>query len=248
MLKRVSEDIASIKRRDPAAASTLGILLFYPGFHAIQVYRLARWLWQRGWRGPAVFLSYCARAVTGIEIHPGAAIGRRFFIDHGTGVVIGSTAEIGDDVTLYQGATLGGTSLHGGKRHPTLRDGVIVGANATVLGPVVVGQSARVGANAVVLKDVPEGCTVVGVPAVVVKRRDEKGEPQFLPYGTPCEEVVAPLDRTIRGLMEEMQSMRQRLEALEQERAEARQQLQALVFERERERAARDGDGPQTAC
>jgi serine O-acetyltransferase len=217
VFKRLREDIDSVMQRDPAAESRLEVILTYPGLHAIMGYRLARKLWNWKLTLPALLVSYVARAITGIEIHPGARIGRRFFIDHGTGVVIGGTAEIGDDVTLYQGVTLGGTSLLPGKRHPTLGNGVIVGANATILGPVKVGDNARVGANAVVLKDVPEGCTAVGVPARIIWPQS-RTRPGFLPYGTPCEDLPDPVARAIRGLVDEVTALRQRVEAMEAER------------------------------
>ena len=163
MFSRLREDIACILERDPAARSAWEVLTCYPGLHALVLHRRAHWFWQRGWRVTARFISHIARFFTGIEIHPGAAIGRRVFIDHGMGVVIGQTAEIGDDCTIYQGVTLGGTSLgRGTKRHPTLGRGVIVGANAQVLGGFTVGDGARVGSGAVVMKPVPAGATAVG--------------------------------------------------------------------------------------
>jgi serine O-acetyltransferase len=165
---RLAEDLDAAARRDPAARSRLELLLCYPGLHAVWVHRLAYRLWQRpGGRLPARLLSQLNRWVTGVEIHPGAVIGRRLFIDHAMGVVIGETAEIGDDVMLYHGVTLGGRSMRRVKRHPTLHDGVTVGAGATVLGPVTVGECAQIGANAVVVKDVPPGAVVVGVPGQV---------------------------------------------------------------------------------
>jgi serine O-acetyltransferase len=163
------EDVECVADRDPAARSVLDVLTCYPGIHAIIGYRIANGLWRRGVRWPARFISYLARMVTNIDIHPGATIGRRFFIDHGAGVVIGETAEVGNDVTLYHGVTLGGTSWNKGKRHPTLEDGVMCGAGAKILGPITIGRDARVGANSVVVKDVPAGMTVVGIPGRVVK-------------------------------------------------------------------------------
>ena len=157
--KNLRDDIGAIMARDPAARSRLEVVFCYPGFHAVLLHRLAHGAWCRGWRLVGRFLSHVGRGLTGIEIHPGATIGRRLFVDHGMGVVIGETSEIGDDVTLYQGVTLGGTSLNQGKRHPTLKDGVIVGAGAKILGPLVVGANARIGSNAVVLADVPDGIT-----------------------------------------------------------------------------------------
>jgi serine O-acetyltransferase len=172
------EDIACVKARDPAARHVAEILLTYPGVHAIIFHRFANRLWCAGVRFPARLLSWFSRFVTNIDIHPGATIGRRFFIDHGAGVVIGETADIGDDVTLYHGVTLGGTSWSPGKRHPSIESGVLIGTGAKVLGPIKVGAGARIGANSVVVKDVPPGHTVVGIPGKVVhdasrlRRRD----------------------------------------------------------------------------
>ncbi|MEE9195353.1 MAG: serine O-acetyltransferase EpsC, partial [Alphaproteobacteria bacterium] len=176
--KRLGEEIDGMMARDPAARSRLEVVLCYPGFHALVMHRVANRLWRRGWRLGARALSQLARAITGIEIHPAARIGRGFFIDHGMGVVVGETSIIGDQVTLYHGVTLGGIapsvdsdSQVGEKRHPTIEDGVIVGSGAQVLGPITVGKCARVGANAVVVKDVPPGATVVGIPARIAARR-----------------------------------------------------------------------------
>lgn len=165
MLKQLKDDLNSIFARDPAARNLFEVLTTYPGVHALIIHRGSHALWQRGFKWLARMLAHLGRFVTGIEIHPGANIGRRFFIDHGMGVVIGETAEIGDDCTLYHGVTLGGTSWSKGKRHPTLGNGVVIGAGAKVLGPIRVGDNARVGSNAVVVKDVPDGATVVGIPA-----------------------------------------------------------------------------------
>ena len=165
------EDLACVFERDPAARNTFEVLTTYPGVHAILLHRLSHSLWRLRLRYPARLLSYLARLLTNIDIHPGARIGRRFFIDHGAGVVIGETAEVGDDVTLYHGVTLGGTTWNKGKRHPTLSDGVVVGAGAKILGPITVGVRARVGANSVVVKDVPSERTVVGIPGRVVNER-----------------------------------------------------------------------------
>jgi serine O-acetyltransferase len=175
MFSRIREDIRSVFERDPAARSVWEVLTCYPGLHAVWLHRIAGWFWQRGWRWMGRFVSHLGRWLTGIEIHPGARLGRRFFIDHGMGVVIGETAEVGDDCTLYQGVTLGGTSLNGGKRHPTLGNNVVVGSGAKVLGSFTVGDGARIGSNAVVVKEVPPGATAIGIPARIV--RDPAQEP-----------------------------------------------------------------------
>ncbi|MGN8246804.1 serine O-acetyltransferase EpsC [Cellulomonas soli] len=168
------EDLDAARHRDPAARTLLEVALGYPGVHAVWAYRLAHLMWREpGLRLPARLVSQTARALTGVEIHPGARLGRRLFIDHGMGVVIGETAEVGDDVVLFHGSTLGGKSMRRGKRHPTLGDGVVVGAGAKVLGPVWIGDGAQIGANAVVIQDVPAGAIAVGVPAVVRKRAAE---------------------------------------------------------------------------
>ena len=167
-LRRLAEDVRAVRDRDPAARSTLEVVLLYPGLHALVIHRLAHRLWRAKWRLMARLLSQVGRGLTGIEIHPGAIIGRRLFMDHGMGIVIGETAEIGDDVTLYQGVTLGGTSLQRVKRHPTLMDGVVVGAGAIILGAVTVGEKARIGAGAVVVRDVPAGATVVGLAGRII--------------------------------------------------------------------------------
>jgi serine O-acetyltransferase len=164
---RLREDLQTVFERDPAARSIWEILFAYPGFHALLIYRASHWLWTHGLNTPGRVLSHLGRFLTGVEIHPGATIGRRFFIDHGMGVVIGETAEIGDDVMLYHDVTLGGRSMAKVKRHPTIEDGVTIGAGARVLGPVVVGRGAKIGANAVVVKDVPADAVVVGVPGQV---------------------------------------------------------------------------------
>src|SRR5690242_3465619 len=193
IFKSLRDDIANVLRLDPAARSGLEVALCYPGFHAVVFHRMAHWLWQRGWLVLARFLSTVSRSITGIEIHPGAKIGRRLFIDHGVGVVVGETAEVGDDVTLYQGVTLGGTKLHRGKRHPTIEDGVIVSAGAKVLGGFTVGKGARIGPNAVVRAEVPAGGRVIAPRSTTISRdsRDNRQPPQpqeFAPYATPAED------------------------------------------------------------
>jgi serine O-acetyltransferase len=167
----VRGDVACVLARDPAARNRLEVWTIYPGVQAVALYRLAHALWMRGWRFGPRFISYVARWLTNVDIHPGARIGERFFIDHGAGVVIGETGEIGDDVTLYHGVTLGGTTWNPGKRHPTLGHGVVVGAGAKILGPITVGDGARVAANSVVIEPVPSGATVVGIPGRVVAPR-----------------------------------------------------------------------------
>jgi len=221
---RLGEDIATILEKDPAARSWPEVLFCYPGLHAVLFYRLSHALWRRGWRFLPRLISHIAKVLTGVEIHPGATIGRRLFIDHATGVVIGETAEVGNDVTLYQGVTLGGTSLHKGKRHPTLRDGVIVGSGGQVLGPLTIGAEARVGANAVVLADVPSGATVVGIPARVVRRDrvDDRHHCEFQAYGTPTDGIADPVARTITSLTDQVGRLSARLEDLERSLAEAR--------------------------
>ncbi|MEE9322080.1 MAG: serine O-acetyltransferase [Granulosicoccus sp.] len=172
MWQLIKEDVTCVFERDPAARSLFDVLTCYSGVHAMLFYRINHWFWLHGLLWPARFLGNIARWLTGIEIHPGAKIGRRFFVDHGTGVVIGETTEIGDDVTLYQGVTLGGRSLNEGKRHPTLGNNVVVGAGAKILGPFLVGDDARIGSNAVVLEAVPAGATVVGIPGRIVRCKE----------------------------------------------------------------------------
>ncbi len=224
MFKTLREDIDAAMARDPAARSRAEILLCYPGLHALLFHRVAHGLWRRGFRLGARWLSQVARFLTGIEIHPGAQIGRRFFIDHGMGVVIGETAEIGDDVTLYHGVTLGGiapsvdsSSQVLQKRHPTVKDGAIIGSGAQVLGPIVIGEKARVGANAVVVKDVPAGATVVGIPARICAARIGKGADEFVAYGTPTSDLADPLVRAVDGLVEKVGALQARLSELEKQ-------------------------------
>lgn len=185
----ISEDISCVFQRDPAARTRWEVLTTYPGIHAVIAHRVSHRLWQRGWRYAARFMSFVARLVTQIDIHPGARIGRRLFIDHGSGVVIGETAEIGDDVTLYHGVTLGGVSWNAGKRHPTLGNGVVVGAGAKILGPIRVGAGARIGANAVVIGEVPDGMTVVGIPGRVVL---PQGQRRITTHGIDLDHHLMP--------------------------------------------------------
>jgi len=207
MFSRLREDIVSIRERDPAARSSWEVLTCYPGLHAIVMHRWAHWLWIREMKWLGRFVSHIARWLTGIEIHPGATIGRRVFIDHGLGVVIGETAEVGDDCTIYQGVTLGGTSLNkGAKRHPTLARGVIIGAGAKVLGAFTVGEGAKVGSNAVVVKEVPAGATAVGNPARIIEKdsqgpRETTAARMFAAYGvTPNGDD--PLSKALHGLID----------------------------------------------
>ncbi len=204
MWNALKDEFACVFERDPAAQSYLEILTTYPGVHAVLAHRLAHQLWLRGWRRLARFLSALFRWLTGIEIHPGALIGRRFFIDHGMGVVIGETAVVGDDCTLYHGVTLGGTAWVKGKRHPTLGNGVVVGAGAKILGPITIGDGARIGSNSVVLKNVPAGATVVGIPGHIVNP-DRKNR-QFDPYGmTP--DTPDPVAHAVNHMLDHIQNL-----------------------------------------
>lgn len=215
MFKRFLDHVDSIIARDPAARSRLEVILCYPGLHAVVMHRWARVLWNQGLETFGRWVSQLARFLTGIEIHPAATIGERLFIDHGMGVVIGSTAVVGDDVTLYQGVTLGGTSLERGvKRHPTLGNNVIVGAGAHILGPITVDDGARVGANAVVLHDVPQGASMVGIPAKPVQDIG-RAAPAFLAYGTPCSESADPMACMVQSLSEQVRVLTDRLAQLE---------------------------------
>ncbi|MGH8354918.1 MAG: serine O-acetyltransferase [Pseudomonas sp.] len=222
MFERVREDIQSVFHRDPAARNAFEVLTCYPGLHAIWLHRLARLLWTSGWKWLARLVSNFGRWLTGVEIHPGAQIGRRFFIDHGMGIVIGETAEIGNDVTLYQGVTLGGTSWNKGKRHPTLEDGVVVGAGAKVLGPFIVGAGAKVGSNAVVTKAVPAGATVVGIPGRIIAKLDDEQEAKrqaiaeklgFDAYGVG-QDMPDPVARAIGQLLDHLHAVDGRLEGM----------------------------------
>ncbi len=219
MWKAIREEMDSVFGRDPAVRSRLEVALCYPGFHAILFYRLSNWLWRRDVKLAGRFTSHLGRFLTGIEIHPGATIGRRFFIDHGMGVVIGETAEIGNDVTLYHGVTLGGTTWSKGKRHPTLGDHVVVGAGAKILGPVTVGDGAAVGSNAVVLRDVPPGHTVVGIPARVIdhgRPKVDESKP-FNAYGAAKPDTPDPVTKAINGLLEHIAKLDARIADLESE-------------------------------
>jgi serine O-acetyltransferase len=219
MFQRLTDELDSIIARDPAARTRIEVALTYPSFHAVLFHRLSHGAWVRGWRFLGRFISQMGRWLTGIEIHPGATVGRRLFIDHGMGTVVGETAEIGDDVTMYHGVTLGGVSPSvdsaaqvNRKRHPTILDGAIIGSGAQVLGPITVGARARVGANAVVLKDVPAGCVVVGIPARPVTRDCSS---EFMAYGTPTQDLPDPVARAVEGLMEQVNALKARVEELE---------------------------------
>ncbi|MBF0126151.1 MAG: serine O-acetyltransferase [Magnetococcales bacterium] len=216
MFQRIKQDIKVIFQRDPAARGVMEVLLCYPGLHAILGYRLFHWLWLKHFRVLARFLSNLTRFLTGIEIHPAAQIGEGFFIDHGMGVVIGETTQIGNNVTLYHGVTLGGTTWDPGKRHPTLEDGVVVGAGAKILGPITIGANARVGSNAVVVADVPPDTTVVGVPGRLVMpkyRTGSSGDP-FSSYGQHGG-MVDPVAKAVTCLLEQMHHMDNRVKKLE---------------------------------
>ncbi|WP_339459670.1 serine O-acetyltransferase [Pseudomonas sp. EA_105y_Pfl2_R69] len=222
MFERMQEDIQSVFHRDPAARNAFEVVTCYPGLHAVWLHRVAHALWVNGWKWLARVVSNFGRWLTGIEIHPGARIGRRFFIDHGMGIVIGETAEIGNDVTLYQGVTLGGTSWNKGKRHPTLEDGVVVGAGAKVLGPFTVGAGAKIGSNAVVTKAVPAGATAVGIPGRIILKPDDEQEAKrqaiaeklgFDAYGV-SQDMPDPIARAIGQLLDHLHAVDGRLEGM----------------------------------
>lgn len=215
MFNRIREDIQTVFAKDPAAKTVWEVLFCYPGLHAIWLHRIAHWLWRHRLLFLARFLSHVNRWLTGIEIHPGARIGRRFFIDHGMGVVIGETAEIGDDVLMYQGVVLGGTSLEKKKRHPTIGNHVVIGAGATVLGPITVGDGARIGAGSVVIKPVPPGATVVGVPAHVA------GPKQASEADLEHARLPDPVLRSVSEALERLSRLEERLYALERGRPSA---------------------------
>ena len=225
MFRRIREDIHCVFERDPAARSVWEVLTCYPGFHALQMHRVSHVLWTGGLRWLARFTSHVARFLTGVEIHPGAVIGRRVFIDHGMGVVIGETAEVGDDCTLYHGVTLGGVSWNQGKRHPTLGKGVVVGAGAKILGPFTVGDNAKVGSNSVVVKPVPAGATVVGIPARMVAAGPGQGDMARMAFDAyavsadlddPVSKVLLALGGRTDDLDERLAAILRRLDELEQ--------------------------------
>ena len=220
MFSRVREDISSIIKKDPAARNAWEVMTCYPGFQAIVMHRCAHWFWLRGFKWLGRFTSHVARVLTGIEIHPGATLGRRVFIDHGFGVVIGETADVGDDCTIYQGVTLGGTSLsRGTKRHPTLEPGVIVGAGAKVLGGFTIGAGAKIGSNSVVVKPVPAGATAVGNPAHIVKKEKVQTETDaaqlFSAYGV-TQNSDDPISKVLHQLIDHAVSQQEQIEKLTQ--------------------------------
>jgi serine O-acetyltransferase len=219
MLARLREDIAVVFERDPAARTWWEVLTCYPGLHALLLHRFTHALWRTGLRWLARFLSHLGRWMTGIEIHPGATIGRRMFIDHGMGIVIGETAEIGDDCTLYHGVTLGGTTWNKGKRHPTLGPGVIIGAGAKLLGPIQVGEGAKIGSNAVVVRDVPAGATAVGIPARFIEGREaERREEVAARMGFSAYAISSdmndPMAQAVHRLLDHMVATEERLQRL----------------------------------
>jgi len=220
MFQRIRDDIRSVFERDPAARSTLEVLLTYPGLHAVWAHRIAHCLWRWRLKLLARVLAQLTRWLTGIEIHPGATIGNRFFIDHGMGVVIGETAEIGDDCTLYHGVTLGGTSWEKAKRHPTLGKNVVVGAGAKILGPITIGDDARVGSNSVVVKDVPAGATVVGIPGRIVIAKDDANSEKrramaekigFDAYGQHHGQLPDPVTQALDRILDHLHAVDERL-------------------------------------
>lgn len=217
MFRHLSEDIAVVFERDPAARTRWEIITTYPGVHALIAHRFSHWLWQNRLRWLARFSSHIARGLTGIEIHPGAQIGHRVFIDHGMGVVIGETAVINDDCTLYHGVTLGGTSWNKGKRHPTLERGVVIGAGAKVLGPITVGAEAKIGSNAVVVKDVPAGATAVGIPARILdqektQKRDDIAQKMGFSAYAVSEDMNDPMVKAIHALLDHAAKQDQQLQ------------------------------------
>jgi serine O-acetyltransferase len=223
MFNRLKEDIACVFERDPAAQSVFEVLTTYPGVHAVLIHRLSHFIWNAGFLWLARFIAHICRWLTGIEIHPGAQIGRRIFIDHGMGVVIGETAIIGDDCTLYHGVTLGGTTWTKGKRHPTLHNGVVIGAGAKVLGPIEIGTGARVGSNSVVLKAVPAGATVVGIPSHIIgtHRQTENANLNkiankigFDAYGTTAD-MPDPVAFAINSMLEHIHSLDKQIESMQ---------------------------------
>ena len=219
----VKSDFKVVFERDPAARSTLEVIFAYPGFHAIFLHRIANWLWNNQLNLMGRGLSHISRFLTGIEIHPGAKIGKCFFIDHGMGVVIGETSDIGDNVTLYHGVTLGGTSFTRGKRHPTIEDNVTIGAGAKILGPLTVGSNSKIGANSVVIVDVPPNSTVVGIPGKIVLKEEFPVYP-----GLEHNKLPDPEQRAIQSVMEQVRKLEKRINSLESELEKAKEENQVL--------------------
>lgn len=211
MFQRLREDLQTVIERDPAAKNLFEVLLCYPGLHAIWTHRIAHFLYRHRWYTFARFISHISRALTGIEIHPGATIGRRFFIDHGMGVVIGETTEIGDDCLIYKGVVLGGTTLEKKKRHPTLGNWIVVGSNSTVLGAITIGDGAKIGSGSVVIKDVPPGATVVGVPGRMVESDARRRSAIDFEHGN----LPDPLSDVMKLILQLHEKLEQRVEKLE---------------------------------
>jgi serine O-acetyltransferase len=227
MFSRIRADIKAVFDRDPAARSALEVVFCYPGLHAVWFHRLSHWLWTHGFLFLARFLSHLGRFFTGIEIHPGATIGKGFFIDHGMGVVIGETAEIGDNVTLYHGVTLGGVSWEKVKRHPTLEDNVVVGSGAKVLGPFTVGKNSKIGSNSVVVKEVPENSTVVGIPGRIVMATEKPTEKVDLEHG----KLPDPEAKAISCLFDQLRDLERKYQQLAVEHAELKKHLAGSLQE-----------------
>jgi len=221
MFMRIREDITSVFERDPAARSILEVICCYPGLHAIWLHRISHWFWVRGFYFMGRLVSHIARFLTGIEIHPGATIGRRFFIDHGMGVVIGETAEIGDNVTLYHGVTLGGVSLERTKRHPTIEENVVIGSGAKVLGPFTVGKGSRIGSHPVVIKEVPPNSTVVGVPGRMVMTGEKLSEKTDLEHG----KMPDPEAKAIACLFDQIRELERKYNELAQDHEDLKKRL-----------------------
>ena len=243
MFNRLREDISCVLERDPASRSSWEVLTCYPGVHALLLHRLSHRLWGAGFKWLARLLSHLGRFLTGVEIHPGATIGRRVFIDHGMGVVIGETAEIGDECTLYHGVTLGGTSWSHGKRHPTLARGVVIGAGAKVLGPITVGEGAKIGSNAVVVRDVPPGATAVGIPARIIegeaaREREEKAQTMGFSAYAVTQSEDDPIARALQGLLDHAVDTDRQLKSL-------REQLLAAGVTPEEDRALAERFNPK---
>ncbi|MBI1920853.1 MAG: serine O-acetyltransferase [Geobacter sp.] len=223
MFARMREDIQSVFERDPAARSAFEVLFCYPGLHAVWFHRVAHWFWTRNCHFAGRLISHLGRFFTGIEIHPGATIGRRFFIDHGMGVVIGETAEIGDNVTMYHGVTLGGVSLEKVKRHPTIEDNVVIGSGAKVLGPFTVGKGSKIGSNSVVVKEVPAHATVVGIPGRIVMMADTPLEKADVEHG----KLPDPEAKAISCLFDQIRELERKLNALTAEHEALKKRLSA---------------------